>query len=225
MSQCTAESSSGQVRRIMPMWPWHRYAWAPGPQDALPLKVFISADLCVDCVMVVVPLTLQRGTLYPEIHGRAVRSETARQWRWCHPGDVWICVRVVDLWVCFFARDTTVSKDTFHNTQRSEGGKKRLRRRSGMHCCVCERDTLIFTHKQGGGIKSSPLFSRRYWKRRLRGKWQATGRSNLPPPSTIVQASVPCGVCCLGNSMTLDPPVEVLGWGEVGLAITCFPQV
>lgn len=38
---------------------------------------------------------------------------------------------------------------------------------------------------------------------------------NFLPLSAITPASAPCGVCCLGNSMTLDPTVKVLGWEGV----------
>lgn len=94
--------------------------------------------------------------------------------------------------------------------------------------CVTER--LWYWLHTLGGIKLSPSVS---WNRCLREKWQTTYCSSSPDlfclnphpfffSSFFTPASAACGVCCLGNSMTLDPAVEVLGWREGG---ACHPSL
>lgn len=133
-----------------------------------------------------------------------------------------LCMRPV--WVWFFASDTTVSQDRFKNS-------KEWANISGSpegHGALQGRGIGIYSPSRSG-IKLSPFLSWRSCEGCLRGKWQPADSSKHFPHSVTATESAHRRVCCLGNSMTLDPAVDVLGffWGGDGSwhYCTCSPHL
>lgn len=127
------------------------------------------------------------------------------------PSDTWICVRRLCMRpVCF--KNT---KECTNISGSVEG-----------HGAMQGRGIGIYSPSRSG-IKLSPFLSWRSCEGCLRGKWQPADSSKHFPHSVTATESAYRRVCCLGNGMTLDPAVDVLGFlgGRVGPDITCSPHL
>lgn len=80
-------------------------------------RVVISGDLCADDIAAAILLTLQQGALYVEGALQGGRSVVAMMSSAARAEDPWICFFLFLLFF-FVTRNTTVSKDTFHYTQK-----------------------------------------------------------------------------------------------------------
>lgn len=96
-------------------------------------------------------------------------------------------------WVSFRARDTTVSAGVFHNTRWSDRPSQAA---VSPVQEVVNSPTEVGSNRHHQRAKHIDIVGQK--------EPQTTLSSELPPPSTITPASAPCGVCCLGDSMTPD---------------------
>ena len=106
------------------------------------------------------------------------------------------------------AYHTTVSRDTFHNTQRSERTSQAAQRDAAL-TPVREGDFDINSQAEVGA-------HRQHHRAERHDDRPPTALTSPHHPSAILPASAPGGVFCLANRMTLDPAVKMFGCGGGG---------